>query len=66
MDEKIIEVIVEHSKNGSKILFGRSRLGSVKIKVNHGPLGLLTTRYQLDAETYNEVKRRLKSLGEDG
>jgi len=63
MDQNVINSVFSHATKGRKILFGHSNNGRVKVKIKYGPLGLLTTRYATDHETFNEIKRRLKISG---
>jgi len=60
MDQNVINSVMSHANKGRKILLGHNHIGRVKIKVKYGPLGLITTRYATDHDTYNEIKRRLR------
>ena len=62
MDEDIVEAVISKARSGAEVLFGRGNYGELKIKVRYGPMRLMTKRYHVDFETWQEVRARLKRL----
>ena len=61
VDWQTVKTVVAHAKKGHQIFFRRSHNGYTKIKVTHGPFGLLVSRYPTDSDTYEEIKNWLKN-----
>lgn len=62
LEQKTIDSVISHARKGHQVLLGYGHTGNVRIKVKHGPLGLVTTRYQTDRMTFEEIKKQLKLL----
>jgi len=52
-----IEKILELHRRGAQVLMRRSTVGKGHVKVRHGPMKMLTTRYSLEDEDYELLKR---------
>ncbi len=61
MNQKIVDSVMLHSSKGHQVLLGHHHGGKSKIKIKFGPFGLLTTRYDTDFETFEEIKNRLRN-----
>jgi hypothetical protein len=55
--------ILNWARKGAKILFGRDHSGRHKIKVQHGFLGLRTTRLPCEPHDVEIIRKRLNELG---
>ena len=55
VDGGVVAEIVRKSKSGNQVFFKRMDATQCRIKVQHGPFGLMTTRYTTNAETYEAV-----------
>jgi hypothetical protein len=60
MTDQDIETICNRVKRGAKLFFGRDHAGREKIKLIHGPFGIFTERYQLDTDTMNRLRAKLR------
>jgi hypothetical protein len=61
MTDEDIEVICKKVSRGAKLYFGRDHAGREKIKLIHGPFGIFTERYQLDNDSMERLKTKLRA-----
>ena len=61
MDERLVKDILKHVNQGHKVLFAVDHLGTVHIKIKHGPFKMFTTRHETDQETFAAIKEQLPS-----
>lgn len=59
MTEAEITRVCTWVKHGGKLLIGRDPSGRKKLKIKHGPFGLLTSRYQCSETDLQRLKARL-------
>ena len=60
VDQEVVNSVVNFAERGSKVMFGRSHTGEIKIKIKYGPLQALTKRYRTTPQTYELIKQQLK------
>lgn len=65
MDADILNRIQELKDSHAKIMFGRGHAGQCKIKVKHGPMNMLTTRYVVDPQTYEAAKQLVQGTSSE-
>ncbi len=65
MEMRLIENVIRHADLGHKVLFGMDHLGSVHIKVKHGPFKLRTVHYETDVQTAEVIKDQIALLNAD-
>lgn len=57
MDYQIIQKVLSWHANGARIMLRRSFNGQGKVKVQAGPFGFFTKRFDVSAETFEAIKR---------
>ena len=60
MDQNIVNLAMIQVNKGRKVILGRSHYGHCKVKLKSGLFGMVTRKYSIDHDTYNEIKNRLK------
>jgi hypothetical protein len=63
MTSNELDQVIAWARKGAKILIGRDHTGRHKIKVQHGFLGLRTTRLQCEARDVEVIRQRLYDQG---
>jgi hypothetical protein len=63
MTSKELEQVIAWARKGAKVLIGRDHTGRHKIKVQHGFLGLRTTRLQCEPQDVEIIRQRLYEHG---
>jgi hypothetical protein len=59
MTEAEMQKVCSLIDRGGKLFVGRDHAGRQKLKVVHGPFGLLTQRFQCTLEDFQMLKQRL-------
>ncbi len=59
VDHHLVSKVLQHYVHGHKILVRVSHLGQAKIKIQHGPLSLRTTRFTTSVQTLAQIKQHL-------
>lgn len=62
MDKLLIENVLKHARKGHKVYLKVGQPGHGKVKIKHGPLKMLTTRYEPDLETFDALRMKLSSI----
>jgi hypothetical protein len=59
MTEAEIEKVCSLIQRGGKLYVGRDHVGRQKLKIIHGPFGLLTQRFRCSVEDFEALRHRL-------
>ena len=62
MDEILVEKIIKYKKSGAKLMFRQRNSDEQRLKLRHGPAGIFVKRFDMDNETAQMIKNRLKNL----
>lgn len=56
-----VQRILELHRRGAQVLMRRSTVGKGHVKVRHGPMKMLTSRFSLEDEDYELLKHLIAS-----
>lgn len=59
-NQRVIDLIVRKARVSGRVSIAATHYGQFKVRVRHGPFGLLTSKYVVDSETLEALKRQLK------
>jgi hypothetical protein len=55
-EAQTVEKILNYHKRGARVLFADSHTGEIKIKIEHGPMGLMVKRYRVPRALGEKIK----------
>ncbi len=60
IDEKTIAIILKRVARGASFTTASTYFGQYRVRVNRGPFGILTSKYEMNSDTYDALRQRLK------
>lgn len=60
VDNKTIERILTRMRRGAKFTVASTFFGQYRLRLRYGPFGLFFSKYEINRDTYEELRDRMK------